>query len=338
MVGREGDDILTGGLGDDRLYAGSGSDRIAGGDGIDGLQKDMQGETAAITVNLNTDNLSLRGSSISSIEYLLDLRTGDGADRITTGRLLLNDVVWGYDGNDTATFFGGDDDFNAGAGARDTLVIDYSALDTEDAISTTIGVDNDNGGFRGTYYVNGAARVDFTGAEVFQVTGTKNNDTITGAAGGDTLIGGDGRDTLNGDAGDDTLNGGQAADALNGGTGADTLIGGGGGDTLTGGADADRFVFGAGDVNANLNNVDRITDFQTGVDEIDLSGIDADAGTSGNQAFTWVGSGAFTAAGQIRVVVIGGFTYIQGNVDADLGADFSIRVDTSTPVEADFTL
>lgn len=338
LSGKEGNDVLDGGAGDDRIFAGSGNDTVDGGDGVDGLQKDMTGVQAAITVNVNTDALSLKGSSFTGIEYFIDLRGGDGNDKITTGRPLLNDVVWGNAGNDTATFFGGADVFNAGSGAKDTLILDYSSLDTEDAVSSSVSVDNDNGGFRGYFYVNGAARLDFTGAEVFNITGTRNNDTINGADFGDTLTGGDGRDTLNGGGGIDKLFGGLAADTLSGGDGADQLSGGEGGDVLTGGAGADKFLFGPGDVNANLNYVDRITDFETGVDTLDLSRLDADLGTAGNQAFTFVGKAAFSAAGQLHVVSIGGINYIQGNIDTALGADFSIRVDATVPVADDFKL
>jgi Ca2+-binding RTX toxin-like protein len=56
-----------------------------------------------------------------------------------------------------------------------------------------------------------------------------------------------------------------ANDSLVGGGGADTLNGGTGIDTMTGGAAADSFVF------DNLSNIDIITDFQIGVDEITLS-------------------------------------------------------------------
>lgn len=70
----------------------------------------------------------------------------------------------------------------------------------------------------------------------------------------------------------DSLAGTAAADVLQGGDGADTLAGGAGADTLAGGAGADRFVYrAAADSTAALS--DTITDFQHGVDQIDLGGI-----------------------------------------------------------------
>ena len=73
------------------------------------------------------------------------------------------------------------------------------------------------------------------------------------------MIGGIGADTLNGGAGDD---------ALAGDNGADTLIGGAGNDLLTGGNGADIFAF------TNTSGFNRITDFGTGNDRIDLSATD----------------------------------------------------------------
>ncbi|KMW59840.1 Alkaline phosphatase [Candidatus Rhodobacter oscarellae] len=74
-------------------------------------------------------------------------------------------------------------------------------------------------------------------------------------------------DTLNGTAADDLLDGGAGNDSLNGGAGNDILIDGAGRDTLTGGAGADIFVF------TDIGSNETITDFELGVDRIDLSAI-----------------------------------------------------------------
>lgn len=70
---------------------------------------------------------------------------------------------------------------------------------------------------------------------------------------------------LTGGALDDRILGSAAADTLSGGGGADWLHDGGGADVLTGGAGADVFVM------ARDGQVDRISDFQIGLDRIDLS-------------------------------------------------------------------
>ncbi|WP_261341454.1 hypothetical protein [Fuscovulum blasticum] len=80
--------------------------------------------------------------------------------------------------------------------------------------------------------------------------------TLTGSAGADTLTGGEAGDLLLGGAGDDLLSGGGGADLIRDGAGADTL---------SGGAGADVFVLDADGA------ADRISDFQVGIDQIDLS-------------------------------------------------------------------
>lgn len=71
--------------------------------------------------------------------------------------------------------------------------------------------------------------------------------------------------TLGGTALDDILAGGAAADVLTGLAGNDVLIDGGASDVLTGGAGADLFVFSADDQR------DTVTDFDPGIDRLDLS-------------------------------------------------------------------
>lgn len=71
--------------------------------------------------------------------------------------------------------------------------------------------------------------------------------------------------TTIGTAHDDRLLGSAVADTLQGGGGADWLHDGAGSDVLTGGAGADVFVF------ARDGALDRISDFEDGVDRIDLS-------------------------------------------------------------------
>lgn len=107
-------------------------------------------------------------------------------------------------------------------------------------------------------WLNGGDDVFFTGSA---------NDTIFGGEGNDQLRGGDDDDDLIGGAGFDSLFGGDGTDVLSGNSGSDLLSGGLGHDTLTGGAQGDVFVFrrGAG--------VDVITDFQDGVDWLQIEGV-----------------------------------------------------------------
>lgn len=94
-------------------------------------------------------------------------------------------------------------------------------------------------------------------------------DTIFGGAGSDSILGGMNGDEIHGGADGDNIRGGNGHDKLFGDEGEDALYGAKGADTLTGGAGADRFIFSA-PVDGQIN-VDTITDFEMGVDWIELS-------------------------------------------------------------------
>ncbi len=118
---------------------------------------------------------------------------------------------------------------------------------------------------------------------------------------------------------------------LLGGVGNNTLTGGGGQDVLTGGAGNDLFDFNAlldsGIVSAKW---DVITDFVRGQDKIDLSTLDANAATTSNDAFAFIGSAAFSsnATSQLRYVYdaanASGMLY--GSTDADNAFEFAIKI------------
>jgi hypothetical protein len=70
---------------------------------------------------------------------------------------------------------------------------------------------------------------------------------------------------------------------------------------------------------------DTIDDFQSGVDRIDLSAVDADSRTQADDSFHWIGAAAFTgASGELRGEVIGDSLHIFADVNADMVADFEI--------------
>jgi serralysin len=97
--------------------------------------------------------------------------------------------------------------------------------------------------------------------------------------------------------------GGNGNDILNDGAGADYLYGGAGKDTLSGGSGNDTFTFKAvSESSKTATSTDLITDFVIGQDKISLSGIDAFAPSSTNDAFIWKGSDAFgsTTKGEVR--------------------------------------
>ncbi|WP_458877677.1 calcium-binding protein [Arenibacterium sp. CAU 1754] len=160
------------------------------------------------------------------------------------------------------------------------------------------------------------------------------HDLLFGGDGNDKLSGGGGTDALYGDDGNDRLFGGFGADTLDGGAGNDLLKGGRGDDLLTGGLGADKFVFKV----ADSVSVDTITDFtRADLDLVVLSRMDSDVTTAEDDAFTFVGYAGFTGtAGELHAVDLGGTQRIQGDVDGDGAADFTIDIIGATPVEADW--
>lgn len=133
------------------------------------------------------------------------------------------------------------------------------------------------------------------------------------------------------------LHGGGGNDSLAGGDGADTLSGGTGADRLQGGAGLDVFRFTrVADSGVAVDARDAIVDFSraartTPGDKIDLTVIDAIAGTIANDVFTFIGDAQFSttdASGQLR------FEYdaaracvvLYGSVDADGDAELAIEL------------
>jgi Ca2+-binding RTX toxin-like protein len=98
---------------------------------------------------------------------------------------------------------------------------------------------------------------------------------------------------------------------------------------MTGGAGIDTFVFHDGDFGgATTSTADRIIDFTTGEDKIDLNTVDANTLVAGDQSFAFVGTNAFShTAGELRYEQISGNTYVEGDMNGDGIADFMIKLD-----------
>ncbi|MGJ7039208.1 Ca2+-binding RTX toxin-like protein [Shinella sp. BE166] len=183
------------------------------------------------------------------------------------------------------------------------------------------------------------------------ITGTWRDDTINGNAGHDRILGGSGddfligytgRDTVEGGSGDDYLIGGSDDDVLKGSAGNDRLEGGSGADKLYGGSGADSFVFeSTKDSTTSAKRRDTIFDFkQTQKDKIDLTKIDANTKSGGDQAFKFIGTDGFhKKAGELRYEKKQGDTFVFTDVNGDGKADFSIVLDSSVNLKAsDFIL
>ena len=190
-------------------------------------------------------------------------------------------------------------------------------------------------GTSGNNTLNGSGGADYMYADAGNDTlrGNGGTDFLRGSLGIDHLDGGDGTDVLDGGENNDTVLGGRGRDILmglsgndviNGGADNDTISGGLGADQLRGEAGADRFVF-ISTQDSTATAHDRILDFTAG-DQIDLSGIDAKASSGGGQTFSYIGSTAFTAEGQIRASVQNGHTLVEVNTKGNRGAEMAIEV------------
>ena len=210
------------------------------------------------------------------------------------------------------------------AGANNVYDVVVGATDNgspqlSDTQALAITVTNVNGT---TYNGTTAANTVNGTAEADTMNGAGGNDVLSGLGGNDVLSGGTGNDNLSGGIGNDTLNGNSGNDTMVGGDGADRLVGGADVDLLTGGLGADRFVFATAAESGSGTTRDRITDFQPGLDRIDIGAFDANSTLGGVQDFVFLptAGAAITAAGQLhyRHDNVNGLTYVEGNTNANV--------------------
>ncbi len=123
------------------------------------------------------------------------------------------------------------------------------------------------------------------------------------------------------------LFGGRANDTLKGGANADLIHGNLGADSLTGNGGADVFRFDLA-AESSSGSMDQILDFTPGTDKVDLTRIDANSLVAGDQAFSWIGSSAFSGtAGELRAEHLGGTGWLlQGDTDGNGTADLVVML------------
>jgi Ca2+-binding RTX toxin-like protein len=253
----------------------------------------------------------------------------------TNGRDVLN----GTAEDDRLVGQGGSDNLN-GQGGNDSL---YGGLG-DDIVNGGDGNDLLEGG-RGRDQLNGGNGID-TASYASSRDGVNVNlqaGTASGSdASGDRLTS---IENLVGSAWADTLTGNSGANDLSGGGGNDVLRGLGGADRLWGGSGNDTFDFDALADSGLGAAADTLLDFARGSDRIDLSTIDADSGSGGNQAFASTllqgRDTAFTGAGQLRTWydAVNNQTIVQGNTDGDADAEFEIHLAGNVDLSAtDFAL
>lgn len=314
LDGGDGNDVLDGGAGNDTMYGGAGNDQINSLSGVDTVYGGT-GDDSIRVANAATQVLETAGEGFDTVSASVNytLTAGSEIEQLQTDDALATTAI-ALTGNELANTIIG----NAGANMLD-------GGDGNDWLMSGDGADTLFGG--------------------------SGNDSVWGGAGDDTLDGGDGDDTLFGGDGNDTASyanagGGVrvdltwAEDQNTYGAGYDTLVSienvigsayedvitaNGVVNVLNGGAGNDTFVFGEIEAAAG----DRIADFAAG-DLIDFSRIDANGGLAGDTAFDFIGSAAFgNVAGQLRATDTAGTWLVEGDINGDGVADFSMFVVTT---------
>jgi Ca2+-binding RTX toxin-like protein len=323
LIGSQDNDFVNGGTGDDVALLGAGNDvfvwnpgdgndTVEGQAGLDGLIFNGANVNENIDISANggrahfsrdVANVTMDLNGVEGIKF----EALGGADHIVINDVSGTDLV----GAGVAVDLEGAVGSGVGDGAVDSVTVNDAA--GNDVITVN-------------KLSNGAISVAGTAASVriFHAEATDQL-VVNGGAGGDTIN----ASALPAGAIALTLDGGAGNDTLIGGPGNDVLIGGAGLDHLSGGAGQDTFVFtgaslAALDTGTGANR-DVIQDFNG--DILDLHLIDADVNNVGDQAFSFIGTNAFTAAGQVHFFTDGaGNTIVEGNVDNNLGADFQIEL------------
>lgn len=327
LNGGGGNDDLDGGAGDDTLNGGTGTDTMWGGEGddiyivdekydsvIENGQEgvDLVKASCSYTLWWGVENLTLTGAGDTNGTGNDDSNTilGNSGNNILTGNK-GNDILIGGSGNDTLDGGSGVDRMGGGAG-NDIYVVD----DRKDRVLESTGA--------GTDLVKASVSYTLaTNVENLALIGSGDMNGV-GNALANVITGSVGKNLLKGMEGDDTLIGGRGADSLYGGTGKDTFVF----STLR-----DSTVSGTGrDTIFGFSQAER--------DRIDLSGIDAKAPSTTNDAFTFVGTKDFSKkAGELRFEKTATDTYIYGDVDGNGRADFAIHLNAAvTLVKGDFIL
>ncbi|MCC7425488.1 MAG: calcium-binding protein [Alphaproteobacteria bacterium] len=292
LVGNAGNDYLDGRGGVDWLYGGAGDDTyIVDNSGdlcFDFTGTDTVLASATFRIYNTVDNLTLTGTD--NIDG-----TGNSLANVITGNAGVN-VLTGLDGNDILDGGAGIDSMYGGNG-NDTYYVDNASEIVSDASGTDL-------------VIASVSFSLFSRASIEDLTLTGSATQGIGNANANVLTGNDLVNDLRGNDGNDTIIGGVGADQLQGGNGADIFA-------LLAVADSTG-VFEGRDVILDWN--------EAAGDKIDLSAIDANTLLADDQAFTFIGTGAFTGAGQIRYDSTATNTIIYAEVNGDGIADISIRL------------
>ena len=320
LIGDNGVNVITGGAGNDSIDGRAGVDVMTGGTGNDvyyvydsgDVIVEADGEGARDRVLSKADYTLAAGVSVEILGAVNQLQT-------TALNLTGNEFgqrISGNAGDNVLDGAGGDDDLTGIIG-HDTLIggtgNDVYRVDTDDVIVETAG--------EGSDLVRAYTSYTLAAGVSIETMSTKNSANTTAI----DLTGNELNQKMIANEGVNVLDGGGGNDRIQGLGGNDTLIGGDGADQLTGGTGNDIFRFNDASESTGAAR-DIILDFASG-DSIDLANIDANSGAADDQAFTFIGTDAFSnIAGELRYSIIDGNTLVYGDTDGDGNADLVIQL------------
>ena len=316
LQGSAHSDILRGDGTDNYLEGMGGGDTIQGNGGSDTAV--YLNSNAGVNISLLTGYATgghATGDTITGVENLIgsthnDLLSGDNGANILEGLdgndLLRGrggaDQLFGDAGSDTASYsdsnFGVNinfaSGFSAGGHAAGDTFFSIENLQGSGYVDVLRGDGGDNiiegmaggdtlqgnGGVDTLSYAGSNFGVNVSLASGFAAGGHASGDTHSGF---ESLTGSSHADILRGDGGNNTLTGNAGADQLFGYGGADMIIAGAGDDTITSGSGADTFLF------EDNGGQDLITDFELGVDNVQLFGTMYGAATNGAEIVSLFG-------------------------------------------------
>jgi Ca2+-binding RTX toxin-like protein len=341
LTGSPYDDVLRAIGGVSVIDGGLGADVMEGRNGGDIYFVDNAGDVVIEAAGGGTDEVRIRHLASYTLPAFVEKLTNTTSHMFAgTGNSGVNELNGGT-GVDHLSGAGGNDTLNGGAGDDE-----LHGGGEHDLLNGGEGSDTMYGGEGNDVFLveyEGDMVVEFAGEGTDQVYTTLTNymlsdhvENLSYNGAGDPallfignnlhniIVGRGSDDILDGQGGADELIGHAGNDVLHGGAGDDLLLGGAGADVLTGGSEGDMFRFLPGDTGTGPA-ADRITDFAIIVDQIDLSAIDANTGLAGDQAFTFIGTAAFSGtAGELRYAFDGIDTWLQADVDGDALADLEI--------------
>lgn len=295
---------ISGSDDNDHISGNGGDDSISGGNGNDDLLGDLGDD-------------SLNG--------------GNGADTLNGGA--GDDSLFGGYGNDSLSGSSGLDKLNGGAGNDALSGGDGNDIYYCDSDSDTISESSLASGGYDTEYASASESGLAANVEKLVLTGSAVKGV--GNAGNNAILGNSVSNYLHGGSGNDLVSGGVGDDSCLGGSGGDRLVGGGGKDAIYGGVDSVRDIFdfdALSDSKVGAAYRDKVYNFVSGTDDIDLSTIDAKAlATDGgfNDKFAFNGTTAKAYC----------VWYLKGDLDADgLVDDVLVRADVNGNTVADLEI